>query len=161
MTVDVVKKLIADILINNESAGRALQTVCDLLREEMDDYHWVGYYLVDPALPSELILGPFAGAPTAYTRIGFGKGICGQAARSLSVLVVDDVNLESNYLSCSSDVRSEFVAPILWKGKLVGELDLDSNRIAAFGKEDIELLNRVAEVTAEAVAFCSAGAQLE
>ena len=160
MTVDAVKENIADILINDRSSEKALQTVCDLLREEIDDFHWVGYYLVDPASPSELILGPFAGAPTEHTRIGFGEGICGQAASSLSVIVVDNVNSESNYLSCSPDVSSEFVAPILWKGKLVGELDLDSNRVAAFGKADVTLLNWVAEVTAEAVAL-SAGFQLE
>ncbi len=133
-----------------------LQAVCDLLRSEVRDYHWVGYYLVDRDSEQELVLGPFAGEPTEHTRIRFGQGICGQAASTLEVFVVDDVEAESNYLSCSPHVRSEFVAPVAYRGKLVGELDLDSHTPAAFGGEDSVFLKWVAEATAEAVAGAAA-----
>lgn len=129
-----------------------LQAVCDVLRSQVPSYHWVGYYLVDRDSAEELILGPFAGEPTEHTRIRFGQGICGQAASTLEVYVVDDVEAESNYLSCSPDVRSEFVAPVTYRGRLVGELDLDSHTPAAFSEEDSIFLKWVAETTAEAVA---------
>ncbi len=133
-----------------------LQAVCDVLRLEVPDYHWVGYYLVDKEGENELILGPFAGEPTEHTRIRFGQGICGQAASTLEVFVVDDVDAESNYLSCSPHVKSEFVAPVTYRGKLVGELDLDSHTPAAFSREDSIFLKWVAETTADAVAGAAA-----
>ncbi|MCK5132575.1 MAG: GAF domain-containing protein [Candidatus Sabulitectum sp.] len=151
MTTEMVKSAVTGILKSEDSPWEKLQSICNLLREEMEDYHWVGYYFVDKDSTSELILGPFAGAATEHKKIDFGEGVCGQAANTLSVFVVDDVSLESNYLSCSPDVRSEFVAPVIREGKLVGELDLDSRTIAAFREIDVELLNWVAEVTAEAV----------
>jgi L-methionine (R)-S-oxide reductase len=143
---------ILDILRADCPHREKLQRVCDFLRTETEGYDWVGYYIVDANAASELILGPYSGAPTDHTRIRFGEGICGQAASTLKVFIIDDVAAESNYLSCSPDVKSEFVAPVLWKDCFVGELDLDSCRKAAFGATDIELLNWVAEVTSESVA---------
>lgn len=159
MNSELMKAAVSKILSCSDEVAVILQKICDLLREKKDGYDWVGYYLVDKDSDSELILGPYAGAATEHTRIGFGEGICGQAASTLKFFVVDDVNAESNYLSCSPDVKSEFVAPVIFRGKLVGELDLDSCRIAAFSESDIELLNWVAEATAEAVAD-AAGFQL-
>lgn len=152
MKTDELRVAVRRIMDERVPPEARLQAVCDLLRGEMPDYHWVGYYLVDRASPGELVLGPFAGEPTEHTRISFGQGICGQAASTLEVFVVDDVEKESNYLSCSPHVRSEFVAPVMYRGTLVGELDLDSHTIAAFGEADSALLKWVAETTAEAVA---------
>lgn len=150
--IKTIKNSVNDILNTVELPVEKLQKICDLLRESKEDYHWVGYYLVDRESASELILGPFAGEATEHTIIGFGRGVCGQVADTLTARVVDDVSLEPNYLSCSPDVRSEFVAPLLWNGKLVGELDLDSATKAAFREVDVELLEWVAEVTAEEAA---------
>ena len=150
---DKIKAEITTILNNKDSASDKLQRICNLLRTNIESYEWVGFYLVDRKTESELVLGPFAGNETDHTRIGFGEGICGQAALTRSVFIVDDVSAESNYLSCSPDVKSEFVAPVLWNNQLVGELDLDSGKIAAFGEGDTALLKWVAKVTAEAVAL--------
>ncbi|HOP26499.1 MAG TPA: GAF domain-containing protein [Candidatus Sabulitectum sp.] len=133
-------------------AGDRLQAVCDLLREAGRGYDWAGFYLVDPAEADQLVLGPFSGEPTEHVRIGFGEGICGQAASTLKVFVVDDVTAESNYLSCSPLVRSEFVAPVIHRGVLVGELDIDSHTAAAFGADDSEFLEWVAQTVSPAVA---------
>jgi L-methionine (R)-S-oxide reductase len=141
-----------DVLRSNGSPDCKLKQLCVLLRDSVPGYDWVGFYLVDRNREKELVLGPFAGAPTEHTRIDFGRGICGQAASTLEVFVVDDVSLSDNYLSCSPDVRSEFVAPVMFRGELVGELDLDSHRPSAFGPEHRVFLEWIAEVTAEEVA---------
>jgi len=154
--IESVKNSINDVLKAVDLPVEKLQLICNLLHESIEDYHWVGYYLVDRESASELILGPFAGDATEHTRIDFGRGVCGQVADTMTARVVDDVSLEPNYLSCSPDVRSEFVAPVIWNGKLVGELDLDSGTEAAFRETDVELLKWVAEVTAEHAA-CVAG----
>ena len=60
--------------------NKKLQGICDLLKNDVDHYDWVGFYLAD-ADKHELILGPYAGAATEHTNIKFGSGICGQGLR--------------------------------------------------------------------------------
>lgn len=152
MTSEELRTSVLRILDEQVPPVVKLQAVCDVLRSERKQYDWVGYYFVDSKKTRELVLGPYSGEPTEHTSIGFGEGICGQAASTLEVFVIDDVSAESNYLSCSPHVRSEFVAPVIWRGKLVGELDLDSHTPAAFAEEDSSLLKWIAEVTAWEVA---------
>lgn len=120
-----------------------LARICSLLEANVSHYDWVGFYLVNPEAERELILGPYVGAPTDHTRITFGNGICGQAAETESTFIVQDVMLESNYLSCSPDVRSEVVVPVFCSGNVVGELDIDSHALSPFTDEDRAFLEQV------------------
>ncbi len=133
---------------NTAAREEFLAAVCRLLKQSFAHYDWVGYYLVDPAAERQLMLGPFEGEPTEHVRIPFGQGICGQAADRGTTFVIPDVSLESNYLSCSVHVRSEIVVPILKEGRVTGELDIDSHTPNAFGADDRELLEKVAEISA-------------
>lgn len=130
---------------------KLLIKVCECLCADMEGCHWAGFYMVDPEAADELVLGPYCGAATEHTRIGFGDGICGQAASTLKTFIVDDVSTECNYLSCSPEVKSEIVVPVFLNGELVGEIDLDSHRKSGFEDEDRALLEWLAEMTAEAV----------
>ncbi len=131
------------------SRDQTLQELSALLKDAVPHYDWVGFYLVDPAADRELVLGPYAGAPTDHTRIPFGRGICGQAAATEQTFIVQDVSREGNYLSCSPDVQSEIVVPIMRDGKVIGELDIDSHALAPFTPEDRAFLERVcADLTA-------------
>jgi len=92
------------------------------------------------AQPRMLALGPFQGAMTPHTRIPLNQGICGAAASTGKTVVVDDVSLDSRYLACSTETKSEIVVPIFVGGRVVGELDIDSHFPAAFGDEDRKLV---------------------
>jgi GAF domain-containing protein len=112
-------------------------------------YSWVGFYVVDKDRKNELVLGPFEGEPTEHTRIPFGRGICGQAAALRETFLVQDVSKETNYLSCSANVKSEIVIPIFKKGKVVGELDIDSHVLSPFTKEDEAFLKKISEIVSK------------
>lgn len=116
--------------------------ICELLKQEVYHYDWVGFYILDQA-NNELILGPFSGKPTPHTHIAVGKGICGQVAESSQTMVVQDVTQVENYISCGLDVQSEIVVPVLANGKFVAELDIDSHSPAPFTPEDNEFLDKV------------------
>ncbi len=141
------------ILASSTEEDKILAQLCTLLHENLDGYDWVGFYLVDPASPRELVLGPFAGADTDHRRIPFGRGICGQVAESEQTMVVEDVQAADNYLSCSVDVRSEIVAPILKDGRFVGQLDIDSHVAARFGPEDRRLCEHICARLADGIWF--------
>lgn len=125
-----------------------LRAICTLLAATIPHYHWVGFYLVEQPEKKELLLGPFAGAPTEHVRICFGRGICGQAAEGRETMIVQDVLRESNYLACSPSVKAEIVAPIRKNGALRGLLDIDSQVKAPFSVEDQAFLEQVCELVA-------------
>ncbi len=143
------KSLIAKterILQERAEGNPELAAVCKLLKDEVPYYDWVGFYIVDKEKPDELVLGPFEGEPTQHVRIAFGKGICGQAAKRRRTFVVQDVSKETNYLSCSTNVKSEIVSPIFKEKKIVGELDIDSHRLSPFTSEDEVFLRKIGEM---------------
>jgi GAF domain-containing protein len=116
-----------------------------LLQRARPRYNWVGVYLLEG---EELVLGPFVGKPTPHTRIPLNKGICGAAASSGKTLIVDDVQADPRYLACSLETRSEIVVPLVRAGRVLGEIDIDSDAPAAFTEEDRKLLEAVAEILA-------------
>jgi L-methionine (R)-S-oxide reductase len=137
-----------DALAAIRGAADPLAAAVDVLGE-FDHYSWVGIYLVEG---DDLVLGPWQGPEaTEHVRIPVGQGVCGAAAASGQTEIVDDVNADPRYLSCFPSTRSEIVVPIAHDGRVVGEIDIDSDRPAAFTDEDRVFLERVAELLAPAV----------
>ncbi len=145
-----------------QTPAELMRRICEKLNQRVRKYNWVGFYMLeesvrDPekmgvaaqdrtprAITPVLVLGPYVGAPTPHTRIPLDQGICGAAASSGDTVVVDDVRSDPRYLACSLETRSEIVVPVYVNGKVVGELDIDSDSPAAFGPEDRDLLARCA-----------------
>ena len=130
------------------NAGAAMKQAVQLLKDAMPHYTWAGIYLIDG---EELVLGPFLGKPSPHTRIPLGRGICGAAATEKATIIVDDVNADPRYLACSTETKSEIVVPIMNGPLVLGEIDIDSDRPAAFGQTDRALLEQVAGLLAEAL----------
>ena len=129
------------------SSLNALQEeVVKVISQRLPNYDWVGFYMLDPNDPGTLVLGPFVGEPTPNVRIPVHQGICGAAVAARSTIVVDDVNADPRYLSCSIKTRSEIVVPIFSRERVVGELDIDSHTPAAFTNADRAFLEEVARI---------------
>ena len=133
-------------LLPEIEAAPDLQTAVDLLHDRVEHYSWVGVYLVEG---DDLVLGPWKGPEaTEHVRIPVGQGVCGAAAASGQTEIVDDVNADPRYLACFPSTRSEIVVPISREGRVIGEIDIDSDQPAAFGDADREFLERVAGLMA-------------
>ena len=59
------------------------------------------------------------------------------------------MNADPRYLACSLDTKSEIVVPIMKGAEVLGEIDIDSDRRAAFGDADQKMLEAVAALLAE------------
>jgi GAF domain-containing protein len=116
-----------------------------LIAEQLTQYNWVGFYMLDPDDPGMLRLGPFHGAATPHVLIPVSQGICGAAVAQEQTVVVDDVASDPRYLACSLETRSEIVVPIRVRGRIVGEIDIDSHTRAAFLPEDRRFLEDCAK----------------
>jgi len=136
---DEVKKAISKYAPDS----RALEVTAEILREEVEHYDWVGFYIAEPE-EEELALGPFAGEETEHVRIDYGDGVCGQSADTGETFTVQDVEEEENYLSCSPEVKSEIVVPVFQAGEFRGEIDIDSHELSPFGPEDERFLESLA-----------------
>ena len=122
------------------------------LQERLRHYDWVGFYMIEKGGIGEepvLVLGPYVGAVTQHKRIPLNRGICGAAASTGRTVIVDDVSQDPRYLACSIETKSEIVVPIVVKGEVVGELDIDSHTPAAFKPDDRQLVEHCARLVGQ------------
>jgi L-methionine (R)-S-oxide reductase len=145
--IDDVRREVDSLNARAHSADALMEGLTVVLNQHMLKYNWVGFYMLEEdADPPALLLGHYQGAMTPHTRISLHQGICGAAASSGKTVVVDDVSKDNRYLACSIETKSEIVVPIFVRGKVVGELDIDSHFLAAFTTEDRELVEYCAQL---------------
>ena len=138
------KELLAEVdeLASQLPQPAALRkSVAQLLNRE-PTYNWVGLYLVKG---KDLALDAWSGpAPTTHTSIPLSKGICGFAAKSGRTEIVSDVSRDPRYMQCFASTKSEIVVPVHHQGKVVAEIDIDSNVLSAHSSVDREFLEALA-----------------
>jgi GAF domain-containing protein len=144
MTCDANRVLLALAKRAGETRDpdRLAEAVVSALKEGLAHCSWAGVYWLEG---EELVLGPFVGAPTEHRRIPVGRGVCGTAVSEDRDQVVEDVRQVTNYLACSAAVRSEMVVLIRCMGRVVGQIDLDSEDLGAFGPEDLCVVRAAAD----------------
>jgi len=139
----VVAAEIAAVLDGEPDRIARMATVAALLRQAFAHFFWVGFYVVDPARPGELVVGPYQGT-LGCLRIAFGRGVCGAAAASLRTQIVPDVNAFPGHIACDGRSRSEIVVPVFDPvGDLIAVLDVDATQRAAFDEIDAEGLDAI------------------
>ncbi|MCJ7498200.1 MAG: GAF domain-containing protein, partial [candidate division Zixibacteria bacterium] len=81
------------------------------------------------------------------------KSIIGWVAKNNQPLLVRDVNSDPRYYYFEGlkDTRSELAVPIELQGKILGVLDVQSNKIDFFEDEDLQLLQSIANQAAVAL----------
>lgn len=115
-----------------------MATVACELHQSDERFDWTGFYRV--VAPELLKIGPYQGGHGCLV-IPFSRGVCGAAARLRAVQIVPDVEAFPGHIACSSSTRSEIVLPVLGAGgRLIGVLDIDSDRPDAFEQADADAL---------------------
>jgi L-methionine (R)-S-oxide reductase len=116
-----------------------LANTAALLKQYLVNINWVGFYLLEENL---LVLGPFQGKP-ACTEIPLGKGVCGTAAQKRVSIAVADVHEFPGHIACDAASQSEIVIPLIYKGTVLGVLDVDAPIKDRFQAADQEFLETV------------------
>jgi diguanylate cyclase (GGDEF)-like protein len=83
-----------------------------------------------------------------------GVGVLGAVVAGERSVLLGDVRAEARYLGApgSPDVRSELAVPVFDRGELWGVLNLESDRVDAYGDDDLRLLRAVSVQLARALA---------
>ena len=141
MDHDEVFARTTSILDDEDDWISAMATVACELHNAFDHFHWTGFYRTTS--PNMLKIGPYQGGHGCLF-IPFEKGICGAAALFGETQDVPNVHERPEHIACSSTTNSEIVVPIKdSSGDVVAVLDVDSDELAAFSTEDVQLLERV------------------
>jgi len=115
-----------------------MATVACEVHHADDRFDWTGFYRV--VAPGLLKIGPYQGGHGCLV-IPFSRGVCGAAARTGTVQLVDDVDAFPGHIACASSTRSELVLPVVnGAGRLLGVFDIDSDQPAAFTRQDADAL---------------------
>lgn len=133
------------LLEGERNALANLSNASALLCQALPRSVFAGFYLFDG---KELILGPFQGG-VSCVRIALGRGVCGEAASHRKTMIVEDVRTHENYISCDAAALSEIVVPMVYKGRLLGVLDLDSHLVADYDAVDQYYLEKFVAILLE------------
>jgi len=83
--------------------------------------------------------------------IPLGKGITGAAAASRQPVRVDDTSADPRYIASHPDIRSEVAVPLIVQDRLVGVMDLESDRIGFFTDDHVRMLTLLAPQVAASI----------
>ena len=120
--------------------GSPLEKAVELLYRQRH-YFWVGIYLiVGDRVERQAFRGP---VPPCHS-FALGKGNVGTVGQSGLVKVIPDVSQDPTYSMCFLETKSEIVVPIKIAGRVLGVIDVESDRPDAFGPLDRILLKNVA-----------------
>ncbi|MCY4180243.1 MAG: GAF domain-containing protein [Litoreibacter sp.] len=131
---DSLAQTIASLIEGETDAVALMATVACEVHHSDDRFDWTGFYRV--VAPELLKIGPYQGGHGCLV-IPFSRGVCGAAARTGEVQLVEDVDAFPGHIACARSTRSELVLPV-WNdaGTLLGVFDLDSDKPAAFTQND-------------------------
>lgn len=125
------------------SADEILKESVRLIRAATGRFNWTGIYLLKG---DALELHNYIGRPTEHTTIKTGVGVCGTAVAQKRNINVPDVSKVQNYLACSVETKSEIVVLIKAPdGRILGQIDIDSDKRGAFLQRDERFLQKVAD----------------
>ena len=136
-----VAQTIAALTHGENDVVSLMATVACELHHSDERFDWTGFYRV--VGPDLLKIGPYQGGHGCLV-IPFERGVCGAAARTGEVQLVDDVDAFEGHIACATSTRSEIVLPV-WDaaGSLLAVLDIDSDQPAAFDRADAQALSAI------------------
>jgi L-methionine (R)-S-oxide reductase len=141
-------KRIAQVVAGAGPRPAKARFVAELIRRE-GNYRSAGLY--DVGAEEIRVLGWDGPEVPAHPSLPRAKGLCGAAAAARSVVRVDDVRDDPRYLMTLASTRSEIIVPIT-RGphkEVVGLIDVESDRIAAFSDADQAFLEGCAGALAK------------
>ncbi len=147
MTVDypTLARTVAALAEGETDAVALMATLACEIHHADDRFDWTGFYRV--VAPGLLKIGPYQGGHGCLA-IPFGRGVCGACARTGAAQIVPDVAAFPGHIACSATTRSELVLPVRdGAGRLIGVLDIDSDRPAAFDATDAGALQAILDDT--------------
>lgn len=127
------------------AGARKPQQLCEMAEmiRAACDYRWVGIYKIQR--DEFMIMAKTGKCPPAYPRFPITQGLAGAAVESKQSIMVADVHKDPRYLPTFGSTQSEIVVPVITESeKVVGLIDVESEKLNAFTEADRDFLEHAA-----------------
>jgi sigma-B regulation protein RsbU (phosphoserine phosphatase) len=84
--------------------------------------------------------------------VALGEGIIGSAAEQREPILAPDVRKEPRYLAVNPETRSELAVPLIYKGQIIGIIDLEHTRVNYYNEDHQRTLSTLAAQVAISIA---------
>jgi len=109
--------------------------------QTLGNYRWVGVYDVGPETVS-LIAWNGPGAPE-HPSFPVSQGLTAAAIEQKKAVIVGDVRSDSRYLTAFGSTVSEIIVPAISPdGRVIGTIDVESDRANAFSASDQQMIEQ-------------------
>ena len=126
-----------------------LCTMAEMIRAACD-YRYVGIYKINRG--DFVIVAKTGKCPPAYPRFPITQGLAATALESKQAVIVADVHKDPRYLPTFGSTQSEIVVPVITEtNKVVGFIDVESEKLNAFTENDRDFLEHAAFLIARAL----------
>ncbi|HET7212523.1 MAG TPA: SpoIIE family protein phosphatase [Terriglobia bacterium] len=143
-----ISRELSSVLVLNELLRKV-----GTLTKRLVNYHRFSIMLADEqakTFNSVLTLRQDESLPDKTT-VRFGQGIVGAAAESREPVVAPDVSLDPRYLRINPDTKSEMAVPLIYHGRVIGMVDLESPASNYFTEEHVRIFSTLAPQIAIAI----------
>jgi phosphoserine phosphatase RsbU/P len=89
---------------------------------------------------------------TRERTIALGEGLIGTAAQLREPVLASDVRKDPRYVEANPEVRSELAIPLVYKGEVIGVLDLEHTRVNYYNEDHQRTLSTLASQVAISIA---------
>jgi putative methionine-R-sulfoxide reductase with GAF domain len=124
--------------------NQVLEEVVELLYSHRR-YFWIGLYLV---VEKKAVRVAYRGLVPPCHEFALGSGNAGSAGASGLIKVTPDVSKDPVYSQCFLETKSEMVVPIKIAQRVLGVIDVESDRLDALRYKDQIILRRTAGLLA-------------
>jgi sigma-B regulation protein RsbU (phosphoserine phosphatase) len=146
-TLANISREFSSILDLNALLPKIINTMRDLI-----DYDAFSILLTDPdAKALRHLFSIRYDKRVNIDNIPLGKGITGAAAASREVVRVHDTAKDPRYIASHPDIRSEVAVPLIVQDRVVGVMDLESDRVGYFTDDHVRTLTLLAPQVASSV----------
>ena len=146
-TLAHISREFSSILDLNELLGKLASTMRDLI-----NYDAFSILLVDhDAKALRHLFSIRYDQRVNIDNVPLGKGLTGAAVESREVVRVHDTAKDPRYIASHSDIRSEVAVPLIVQDRVVGVMDLESDRVGYFSDDHVRTLALLAPQVASSV----------
>src|ERR1700730_14956210 len=142
--VDPLLLEVADVVNTTLDLDTTLRRVAELVRKVID-YEIFAILLLNEKTQELRFRFSLGHTPEVAERlrIKVGDGVTGRAAPLCAAILVGDVASDPKYISAVPNVRSELAVPLIVKNRIIGVIDIESQKVNHFTEEHKRLLTLI------------------
>jgi diguanylate cyclase (GGDEF)-like protein len=150
--------------LEEDDLDRLLHRVVDYVADRLD-VPVASILLLDEAgghFVKEVYAGHLdLGMPHGAEEWPISVGVCGRCVRTGEPQNIVDVRADPDYVVGNAEVRAEYITPIRYRGRILGVLNLESRRPAAFGAHERAAFDAIALQVAGSIHLARVNQRLE